>query len=186
MFTFCLGNFCVLCGDADVDGTFFEEVGCFFLGKLWKMLGCFFVIHLHPPKQTWNLKMGPWKRRFLLETIISRFQPLTFGGVCIHCENFTTIFDPSRLRTLMVGLSAPQSNWDHCDLTDAQLSRSELNGCSMAQATLRCGSVDQLMINCWFGARWFGILGVPPSNSPFHEGILGIQTTNPNHQLTIN
>ena len=28
---------------------------------------------LHPPKQTWNLKMDPWKRRFLLETIISRF-----------------------------------------------------------------------------------------------------------------
>ena len=26
-----------------------------------------------PPKQTWNLKMDPWKRRFLLETIISRF-----------------------------------------------------------------------------------------------------------------
>ena len=43
----------------------------------------------------------------------------------------------------MVGLLAPQSTWDHCDLTDAQLSRSELNGCSMAQATLRCGgSVD--------------------------------------------
>ena len=30
-------------------------------------------IYLHPPKQTWNLKMDPWKRRFLLETIISRF-----------------------------------------------------------------------------------------------------------------
>ena len=28
---------------------------------------------LHPPKQTWNLKMDPSKRRFLLETIISRF-----------------------------------------------------------------------------------------------------------------
>ena len=28
---------------------------------------------LHPPKQTWNLKMDPWKRRFLLETTISRF-----------------------------------------------------------------------------------------------------------------
>ena len=29
--------------------------------------------NLHPPKQTWNLKMvAPWKRRFLLETIIFR------------------------------------------------------------------------------------------------------------------
>ncbi len=35
----------------------------------------FFVLNPYtPPKQTWNLKMGaPWKRRFLLETIISRF-----------------------------------------------------------------------------------------------------------------
>ncbi len=37
---------------------------------------------LHPPKQTWNLKMDPWKRRFLLETIISRFH-VNFLG-CIH------------------------------------------------------------------------------------------------------
>ena len=35
--------------------------------------------HLHPPKQTWNLKMDPWKRRFLLETIISRFH-VNFWG----------------------------------------------------------------------------------------------------------
>ena len=34
---------------------------------------------LHPPKQTWNLKMDPWKRRFLLETIISRFH-VSFWG----------------------------------------------------------------------------------------------------------
>ena len=32
---------------------------------------------------------------------------------------------------------------------------------------------------------WFGILGLPLSNNPFHKGIPGIQTTNPNHQLTI-
>ena len=37
---------------------------------------------IHPPKQTWNLKMDPWKRRFLLETIISRFH-VNFLG-CIH------------------------------------------------------------------------------------------------------
>ena len=36
------------------------------------------------------------------------------------------------------------------------------------------------------GLGWlFGILGVPLSNNPFHKGIPGIQTTNPNHQLTI-
>ena len=39
------------------------------------------AIGLHPPKQTWNLKMDPWKRRFLLETIISRFH-VNFRG-CI-------------------------------------------------------------------------------------------------------
>ena len=41
------------------------------------------LIHkdLHPPKQTWNLKMDPWKR-LLLETIISRFH-VNFWG-CIH------------------------------------------------------------------------------------------------------
>ena len=44
---------------------------------------------------------------------------------------------------------------------------------------------NQLMVNCWFGARWFGILRVPLSNNPFHTGILGIQTTNPNQQLTM-
>ena len=30
-----------------------------------------------------------------------------------------------------------------------------------------------------------GILGVPLHNNPFHKGIEGIQTTNPNHQLII-
>ena len=41
---------------------------------------------VHPPKQTWNLKMGaPWKRRFLLETIISRFH-VNFWG-CSFLEN---------------------------------------------------------------------------------------------------
>ena len=34
--------------------------------------------------------------------------------------------------------------------------------------------VDQLMVN-W----WFGILGIPLSNNPFHKGIQGIQTTGP-------
>ena len=35
------------------------------------------------------------------------------------------------------------------------------------------------MISCWFGARWFGILGIHPSNNPFHKGIPRI----PNHQV---
>ena len=38
-------------------------------------------LKIHPPKQTWNLKIDPWKRRLLLETIISRFR-VEFRG-CI-------------------------------------------------------------------------------------------------------
>ena len=40
------------------------------------------VTKLFPWKLTWNLKMDPWKRRFLLETIIFRFH-VSFQG-CIH------------------------------------------------------------------------------------------------------
>ena len=36
---------------------------------------------IHLPKQTWNLKMDPWKRRFLLETIISRFHVNFLGCI---------------------------------------------------------------------------------------------------------
>ena len=45
---------------------------------------CFFndLLLLHPPKQTWNLKMDPWKRRFLLETTISRFHVNFWGCKC--------------------------------------------------------------------------------------------------------
>ena len=40
---------------------------------------------IHPQKQTWNLKMDCWKRRFLLETIISRFH-VCFRG-CKSCAD---------------------------------------------------------------------------------------------------
>ncbi len=48
-----------------------------------------------------------------------------------------------------------------------------------------CPKLGQLLVNWWFGARWFGILGIPLSNNPFHKGILGIQTTNTNQKSTI-
>ena len=38
--------------------------------------------HIHPRKLTWNLKMNPWKRRFLWTTIIFRFH-VSFLG-CIY------------------------------------------------------------------------------------------------------
>ena len=36
---------------------------------------------IHPGKLTWNLTMNPWKRRFLLETIIFRFHVGFRGGI---------------------------------------------------------------------------------------------------------
>ena len=43
-------------------------------------------LEIHPWSWTWNLKINPWKRRFLLETIIFRFHVKLWG-----CnENMTT------------------------------------------------------------------------------------------------
>ena len=39
---------------------------------------------IHPPKQTWNLKMDPWKRRFLPSFPGSM---LSFGGVNLKYES---------------------------------------------------------------------------------------------------
>ena len=56
-------------------------------------------IYIHPPKQTWNLKMDPWKRRFLLETIISSFH-VEFQG-CIYI--YIYIPRESKNQTLPIG-----------------------------------------------------------------------------------
>ena len=45
------------------------------------------------------------------------------------------------------------------------------------------GEITQLMVNCWFGLVVWDSGGTPKYN-PFH-GIPGIQTTNPDQQLTI-
>ena len=37
--------------------------------------------NIHPRKLTWNLKMNPWKRRFLLTTIIFRFHVSFWEGI---------------------------------------------------------------------------------------------------------
>ena len=41
------------------------------------------------------------------------------------------------------------------------------------------------MVNCWFGARWFGFLGSPYERDYYLGVPLESQTTNPNQQLTI-
>ena len=52
---------------------------------------CWFCVNhdwLHPWSLTWNLKMAPWKRRSLLETIICRFYVKLWGNISIimACE----------------------------------------------------------------------------------------------------
>ena len=42
------------------------------------------------------------------------------------------------------------------------------------------------MVNCWFGLLVLDLIMVPPNNSPFHKGILGFQTNNPNLSRVVN
>ncbi len=49
-------------------------------------------LSIHPPKQTWNLKIDPWKRRFLLETIISRFHVNFWGCTSLWFKIKNTSF----------------------------------------------------------------------------------------------
>ena len=46
-----------------------------------KKIGRKFKSRVHPRKPTWNLKMKPWKRRFLLKTIILKFHVSFRGGI---------------------------------------------------------------------------------------------------------
>ena len=39
------------------------------------------ILNLHPWSLTWNLKISPWKRRFILETIIFRFHVKLGEGI---------------------------------------------------------------------------------------------------------
>ena len=41
------------------------------------------------------------------------------------------------------------------------------------------------MVNCWFGARWFGFLESPYERDCYLRVPLEPQTTNPNQQITI-
>ena len=77
------------------------------------------LVNLHPQKQTWNLKMDPWKRRFLLETIISRFH-VCFRG-CIffwHLQIESTWMSRFHVTSLdsmagLVLLITTTSQWQH-------------------------------------------------------------------------
>ena len=52
-----------------------------FFQRVFSIKTCGSQCGLRPGKRTWNLKMNPWKRRFLLETIIFRFYVSFRGGI---------------------------------------------------------------------------------------------------------
>ena len=61
---------------------------------------CLGLSQVHPRKLTWNLKMKPWKRRFLLETIIDRFHVSFRGGTCYNFHQrlcLTSIFCSTKM-----------------------------------------------------------------------------------------
>ena len=62
---------------------------------------------------------------------------------------------------MFLGFSPPKIGEDEPILTNIFSNR--------LKPPARC-YLPQLMVNCWFGARWFGILRVPLSNNPFHKG----------------
>ena len=56
-------------------------------GVLWGLFSLYFFVSffflcLHPRKLTWHPKMDPWKRRFLLETIIFEVYVSFLGCIC--------------------------------------------------------------------------------------------------------
>ena len=63
-----------------------------------RMIATMFFGVLHPAELTWNLKVNPWKRRFLLETIIFRFH-VSFRGGKINVDH-----SKSHLKYLQVDL----------------------------------------------------------------------------------
>ena len=67
------------------------QVGASF--KRWLPKSRLEAVDIHPVKLTWNLKMNPGKRRFLLKTIIFRFHVSFRGGR--YCQ-----FNPTVCRLL--------------------------------------------------------------------------------------
>ena len=55
-----------------------QEMEVFTCQKLW-------LFDVHPWSLTWDLKINPWKRRFLLETIIFRFHVKLWGCSTMGC-----------------------------------------------------------------------------------------------------
>ena len=119
--------------------------------------------------------MDPWKRRLLLETIISRFHVNFWGCIAINL---------SFRSTLHPGFQWPPGLW-----TIFRLGNPNLNLHLWLESWVggRSNHYSQLMVNCWFGVfggldswnprKWTGLATLGPV--PRFES----QTTNRNQQL---
>ena len=101
------GGSCTTCGDVEI---------CNMPNELENTSP---VTWVHPPKQTWNLKMDPWERRFLLETIISRFH-VNFWG-CMIFPGFQCNKDPHH--TIFLASHAQKATKLYCFLGTCRFSK---------------------------------------------------------------
>ena len=96
---------------------------------------------LHPWSLTWNLKINPWKRRFLLEIIIIRFHVKLWGcmylfHLCLSTVSLETeVYDwhcyskPTRERSEVTTAQA-QHLW-HARMSPWQINAGKRRGCRM-------------------------------------------------------
>ncbi len=122
----------------------------------------------YTPKQTWNLKMGaPWKRRFLLETIISRFH-VNFWG-CTPRDKRRWVLGKSLNidRFNLIHLNHLKNGWSfHCHVRD-------FGGVSLIGVT-SCLSQKRVtpVSFCW---KWWGsrsdhvLIFLQPSWAPYFQ-----------------
>ena len=110
------------------------------------------VIPLPFQSLTWNLKMAPWNRRFLLETIMIRFHSFNSGSVLeIH---FRTLPPQPLLRPLSGFKSATDRFAVLVRLPSRQFDI-EKKGLSWCQKP----SIDLTEFSeCFFFFFWFGLL----------------------------
>ena len=59
-------------------------------------------------------------------------------------------------------------SWSNICCVSIQQGHDSLDNKSTIVLNFLDDAMNQLMVNCCFGARWFGILRVPLSNNPFH------------------
>ena len=78
-------------------------------------------VDIHPGRLTWNLRIHPWKRKIIFQTIIFRFDSLIFGGVSswsIKIPWFSMVFiHPQRWWAWFLPTSSQVVRWNFCQST---------------------------------------------------------------------